>query len=430
MSGPKTSRYTLTNEQRQILAEQRRIERLRIQEHTKMQIYRKELLLLEGHFSDAIKKAIEIEKRIGDDSGLLKQTERLTKTINKLQCDISFDQDTSLDELHHLGAETDEAMSQVRKLVSDIEKLAAINEESLIYDIQEKLDKGFSTSFAELTFTVAQDENNLSNTIRSALTSLQHEIILSSVLAAKVSETLNKLDEINNIAFLENFNALTCIPLQKKCKSYIDEYHQCYVEFEKLRSDYVVLCTMQNIYPEDTECSADGIVVLKSKIEEIEAVIAFDDEKVYVSSCIDEVMNDIGYSILGSRNVTKKSGTHFRSELYNLEDGTAVNITYSSDGRITMELGGLDNTDRIPDDIESQQLCIAMETFCDDFNVIEEKLASKGVIVKDRISILPPNLENAQIINMSDYEMKTVADKFVVQNEKRNQLGRKVIRKD
>ena len=77
-----------------------------------------------------------------------------------------------------------------------------------------------------------------------------------------------------------------------------------------------------------------------------------------------------------------------------------------------MELGGLDNIDRIPNDTESAVLCGEMQDFCDDFKEIEKRLLAKGVIVADRISMLPPDVAYAQIINTSDYDMQLQTSSF------------------
>ena len=127
----------------------------------------------------------------------------------------------------------------------------------------------------------------------------------------------------------------------------------------------------------------------------------------------------MGYAVLGSREFTKKNGRHFRNELYTYGDGTAVNVTYSSDGRIAMELGGVDTADRLPDERETSLLCDSMERFCDDFKEIEERLLVKGVVLKERLSLLPPSPEYAQIINVSDYETKREAETIQAQKQRK-----------
>ena len=123
-------------------------------------------------------------------------------------------------------------------------------------------------------------------------------------------------------------------------------------------------------------------------------------------------MRDMGYEVIGRRAVTKKSGKHFESELFSYADGTAVNVTVADDGHIAMELCGLDAIDRLPDDAESERLCGYMETFCEDFGEIERRLAEKGVALRNRIQRLPPNVEYAQILNVSDYEMRGEVEHF------------------
>lgn len=133
------------------------------------------------------------------------------------------------------------------------------------------------------------------------------------------------------------------------------------------------------------------------------------DEQEYISRTIDEVMLEMGYDLIGDRTVTKRSGRQFHSELFTFSEGTAVNITRSSSGQITMELAGLDSSDRQPTDDESDVLCAEMESFCGAFSEFEKRLAKKGVISK-HISILPPTSEYAQIINVNDYELSGNAD--------------------
>ncbi len=138
----------------------------------------------------------------------------------------------------------------------------------------------------------------------------------------------------------------------------------------------------------------------------------------------------MGYTVLGSREVTKRNGRRFRNELYSYSDGTAVNVTYSSDGRIAMELGGLDTSDRVPTAQETAQLCDSMEQFCTDFKEIEKRLLAKGVVLADRISLLPPEAEYAQIINTSDYAMENDAETISVKKQRKSGSKQKALRRE
>ena len=141
-------------------------------------------------------------------------------------------------------------------------------------------------------------------------------------------------------------------------------------------------------------------------------------------------MEEMGYTVIGSREVTKKNGKHFRNELYTYGEGTAVNVTYSSDGKIAMELGGVDATDRLPNDHETVVLCESMEQFCDDFKEIEKRLFAKGIVLADRISLLSPSAEYAQIINTTDYNMTEKAETLQTKKQRRATTKRKALRKE
>ena len=68
-----------------------------------------------------------------------------------------------------------------------------------------------------------------------------------------------------------------------------------------------------------------------------------------------------------------------------------------------------------------------MISFCDKFTEFEKRLAAKGIVCKNRVSHLPPKAEYAQIINTSDYEMKSEVETFkaerrVVKNANKQHL--------
>ncbi|MEI3193910.1 MAG: hypothetical protein V8S22_08335 [Lachnospiraceae bacterium] len=152
--------------------------------------------------------------------------------------------------------------------------------------------------------------------------------------------------------------------------------------------------------------SAEAIAVLDARIREMEMAIQRQDEQAYISKCVDEAMQEMGYSVVGNRDVVKRNGKRFRNELYLFDEGTAVNVTYSNDGQITMELGGIGTDDRIPTATESASLASDMRTFCDDDYEIGKMWRKKGIIT-ERIAILPPDEQYAQIINVSDYTLST-----------------------
>ncbi|MDR1321079.1 MAG: hypothetical protein LBK56_06595 [Gracilibacteraceae bacterium] len=132
-------------------------------------------------------------------------------------------------------------------------------------------------------------------------------------------------------------------------------------------------------------------------------------EQAYISDCVNEVMAEMGYDVIGSRTVVKRSGKRFRNALFSYGDGTAINITYDPSGQIAVELGGIDRTDRIPTAEEAEALHEDMESFCSDFQNFEKRLQAKGVMMKSRVSLAPPAAEYAAIINLTDYTVTAAA---------------------
>ena len=126
------------------------------------------------------------------------------------------------------------------------------------------------------------------------------------------------------------------------------------------------------------------------------------------------------------------AGAQFKNELYQFGEGTAVNITYSPEGQISMELGGIAREDRIPTAEETDVLTRDMESFCGGFTEFERRMKEKGVIVGNRIALMPPTADYAAIINVSDYEMesgKQVTEMNVTQKRKKGTGAQQVLRR-
>ena len=101
MSGPKSSRYTLTPEQRRILAEQRKIERRKAVATEKIRKAQKQLLQIGGMFNAEKQIASELFNRTGDDNGmttLISELETLITPIQPLVSRTNYDDVNSVEE--------------------------------------------------------------------------------------------------------------------------------------------------------------------------------------------------------------------------------------------------------------------------------------------------------------------------------------------
>lgn len=228
---------------------------------------------------------------------------------------------------------------------------------------------------------------------------------LSPKLSEKVKKTIDATEDIDSSEYIKNFRAISVTPLSKECARYDNLKREKGEYYDSLIADYEVLCNQLHIGRKSFEFSEDGITALEAEIAVLEYEYAKSKEEEYIADAIDEVMEEMGYSLVGRRTVAKKNGKRFRDELYSFGEGTCVNIRFDDNGQIAMELGGVDTEDRAPTDDEAAKLENDMISFCDKHSEFEKRLSQKGIILKNRVKHFPAKAEFAQIINTSDYEM-------------------------
>lgn len=434
MSGPKSSRYTLTSEQRRILAEQRKLEQRKKAALESIKRNHKNLLRFNGMFSSAKQIAEELSRRNMSDNGFKDKLCDLENLIAPIASIISETDKNDADLLEKTAEKVAQALSEAEKTAGVLSAISAKNEIELHTSLNIDIDKGFGVSFADIQTdhqaSVSRDREMIKVQLTETRNRMRNCRGISSEWVRELEGTLSKIDSIEDETFLKNYCSLTVSPLLKRCKMYLDEYESCHEEFEKLYAEYIALCDLYFYTPQEYLCCNDSIEALGSEIRRIKKAVDADDEQAYISDCLDEVMDEMGYTVIGSREVTKKNGKHFHNELYTYGEGTAVNVTYSSDGKIAMEIGGIDSNDRLPNDREASVLCETMEHFCDDFKEIEKRLLAKGIILAERISLLPPTAEYAQIINTTDYLMTEKSEALQINKRHRIAAWQKTLRKE
>ncbi len=420
MSGPKTSRYTLTPQRRLALARQREEQRRRAVAHESIHSGLKRLLQLCGSFSEESGTADELARLFDDDGGfsaLLKKLQDIHSAAQSSSVSLSSD---SLQSLEKSAADVSKRLSDALVLAEEIRSVAHANEERLTEHLNSAIDKGFGESFpASFAGTEKHADTSYKTKTMGKLSEMKDNSALPPSYIQELGNALERLRAMEDSTFIKNYIAVTVNPLLEQCALFLEEYTRYRDEYDTLRTEYSALCGLYGYVAQVYPYTVDGAAQLREEVSRIKALADKDDEQSYISDCVDEVMEDMGYSVLGAREVTKKNGRRFRSELYDYGEGTAVSVTYSADGKISMELGGLDSTDRAPDSHEAELLCGSMRQFCKDFTEIEERLLQKGVIAQSRISLLPPDVSYAQIINTTDYEMSSDTDTFTAKKERR-----------
>lgn len=404
MSGPKVSVYDLTPEQRAIIAAelQRRMRELEKRQellnelHTcvpkveclsqslsQFDLVAQEETLHLGTSTlsikiSEVKLAIQNLVNLMSASAELEDNTKLSKNVTNIQKQIKQLQE-AIDGISRQAASTAEELQGV--LSSQICELFALQSHSEV-----KLD---SADVHELQFEALQSY-------------AEHKYIPES-LRQQIYELSERRSRIPAES-ADSFFAVEVQPIVKRCEEFLDLWEAHGAQYESLLQRYELLAK------ENGRTELAVVSFSANAIDEIARLIAIEEvecqhqaESAYIEDSISSVMEEMGYSIRGQRDVTRRNGSHYSSSLFQYSQDSAVNVIFSDDGRITMEVGKTDLCDRIPGSDESQAIVATMEAFCDDFAEIERRLASKGVILKNRIRLNPPSSDFAQIINVTDF---------------------------
>ena len=430
MSGPKSTRYTLTPEQRRILAEARERERKTRRELDKLQQNKNEIVTLKSNLETAIKNVDMLVERLG--TGKEEQT-NISTSLAEIQEVIQeaaiINEQSGLEKLQSINSKIQTVVKSAKKAKALYEGQSKEIADKLSTDIDDSISSGMMIRVDEAIVKPLSHLEAQHKKIDEVIDSVQ-TLSISRELQEESIDIRRKAHEITNEGFIDNYYAMTVLPFVKKCKRYEEQLAECGEEFEELTSkhryysEYLGLPVVQFVF------SMDKIETLKHEVKELEHQCEQLEEQRHISESLDEVMREMGYHVVGSREVIKKSGRKFRNELYHFSEGAVVNITYAANGQISMELGGVDTCDREPSEAECAALCDEMTEFCGDFQEIEKRLKEKGVVLANRISMLPPVEDYAQIINISGYEMTEEVDAFEVVSKKQGESKKQVLRKE
>jgi len=366
MSGPKCSEYTINEEQRRRFSE--------------ILSGMNELKMLPGGLNSKYNSiANDLQKRSIDTNDLVADLKNFGDEITQF---IENNSNINLQsrELESKHNEFINFKAEINKKHADIHKKIAAMKDNLLEILQESISKGFDlpgarVSCPQISEICGQDARapmdiDMEITeLKAHLMEMANHEALSDEFKNSLTVTINMLYRINAVDNLKNFKAITYSKIKKDYEDFIKDYEQ--KELARLLDE---------------------------------------KEQEYIKKCLDEVMIEMGYDLLGDRTIVKKTGKQFKNTLYNFGNETVLNVTYASDGKISMEIGKADKSDRVPTSYEAERLIEEMREFCGDFDEIENKLKARGVLLKSRISKLPPTTDNAQVININDYSITSTVD--------------------
>lgn len=430
MSGPKSARYTLTPEQRRILAEAREREQKTKRELDKLQQHRGELATLKERLDTATTSIDMLVDRVGDGNEVQQSIRNsITQIKAIIQESAGLSMQSGLENLKAFNSKAKTVEENARKLAVQYENQSNEINAILSKNIEDSITGGMSIRIDDEIVKPQSYLESQKAKIKDAL----HEIQSSNVSSDLQKEGIIILDRAQGItddSFIDNYYAMTVLPYIKRCKAYEEQIKEYGEEFDELASKHRYYSEHLGMPVISFTFSMDSLNSLRHEVAELESQSAKIEEQQYISESLDQVMRDMGYNVVGSREVVKKSGRKFRNELYHFSEGSVVNVTYAANGQISMELGGVDTCDREPSEEESSVLCDEMVEFCDEFPEIERRLKEKGVVLMNRISMLPPAEEYAQIINVSDFNMTEKIDVLESASKKQTETRKQVLRKE
>ena len=384
MSGPKCSRYTLTAAQRRILAAQTQLRQERSALHTLLSNLNEHAAFLQEHRHRLAGNPLpEVEQAIREAQALMTQVVPATEA-----------------ELNDLNTRTGAHRRQAARLAAGLRKQRADMEKQVAESIRADVAQGFTGTLDDALTRRAPSAKDYEVRLQTVA-----DTAASADTAAKARAALAQLASLTNAGLIRSFADLTLLPLEKQCARENEQYAQEAAAWEELLSRRAALCDALAIAGEAPAWHTGALAELEAAVSEMEHRVLAREEESFIRQALDEVMVEMGYTLLGERDVHKRSGARFHHALYTTGDGTAIDVTYDANGQIAMELGGLDEVDRVPEAREATALCEDMEDFCTSFADFEERLAARGVVLRERIAHLPPDESHAQIINVQDYQL-------------------------
>ena len=412
MSGPKTSHLNLTPEQREALRQQ--------------QLARAELAVLQKQLKNIHAVVVQADSILEKFQPIWEETQDQEALNNAKEL-----RRQAMEALNEASAMTEEAglpaLQETNRQIRDMQNYLTAVTRKLDTDFgsaldtfrgksDEKVSRGFHLDFSSII--PKKSENPMLERILAELDALSC-LNLTEDHRKELAAIRERATRISDQTFLKNFYAVTVTPYISACVRYQENWDRYGAEYQQKLLRLEENLRILGIEIPEIPFSENAVTDLDERIQQTDEIILYREEQAYISRCVDEAMQEMGYNLLGSRDITRRSGKKFHNELYLFDEGTAVNVTYSGDGQISMELGGICREDRLPSNAESLSLTEDMHAFCGDYSELEKRLKEKG-IASLRISTLPADPQYAQMINISDYQLIAEPEEFQIRQKKQH----------
>lgn len=232
MSGPKSARYTLTPEQRRILAEARERERKTKRELDKLQQHRGELATLKERLSTATTSIDMLVDRIGDGNEVQRSIQNSISQIETIiQESAGLSKQRGLEKLQVFNSKVKTVEEVARKIVAQYESQSNEINAVLSKNIEDSITDGM---LIRIDDEIVNPQSYLESQIAKIKDTL-HEIQSSNVSSDLQKEgiiILERAQRITDDSFIDNYYAMTVLPYIKRCKAYEEQIKEYGEEFD------------------------------------------------------------------------------------------------------------------------------------------------------------------------------------------------------
>lgn len=238
MSGPKSARYTLTPEQRRILAEARERERKTKRELDKLQQYRGEIVALKERLDTATTSIDMFVDRVGEGNEV---QQSIRKSIIQIEAIIQesagLSKQSGLESLQSFNTKAKTVEEIARKIVAQYESQSSEINAALSKNIEDSITEGMSIRIDD---EIVKPQSHLESQ-KAKIKDVLHEIQslnISSDLQKECIAILIRAQEITDDSFIDNYYAMTVLPYIKRCKAYEEQIKEYGEEFDELVSKH------------------------------------------------------------------------------------------------------------------------------------------------------------------------------------------------
>lgn len=143
-------------------------------------------------------------------------------------------------------------------------------------------------------------------------------------------------------------------------------------------------------------------------------------ERAEIEKSIDIAMDSLGYQLIGARGKTSGGSV----KLYKFTEGVGIQLTQRDDGVVRMKVVGIGSAGDVPDEANKAYLLKMQEEFCGTYGAIVDAFAKQGVRqVQGTERKLPPDLQFAQMVDVSDYDPEFLHKKTRPDTRNKNRIS-------